>query len=94
MTVTLPKDRELARLLRTCGHRYERLVSGLAIAADPDSGGSNVVTLPSTPQAAGRQSDADGVADALEELLRAARAAADPAAGALAAVCAKFGIAE
>ena len=83
--VNLPKDAELARLMTGSGGKFERLVNGLATAAHPDHWQRTVI-LPA--------GYAGHVAEDLAALLARARAAADPAADALAAVAAQFGVVE
>ena len=93
VSIQLPKDRELAGLLRGTGLPHEGLINGLSIAADPDSGGSNVVTLTVTPHSQGARGHADAVAADLAELLDRTPAGT-PGRDALAGVAAQLGIRE
>jgi hypothetical protein len=83
VTVRMPKDLALAQLLHGTGGRHEKLLNSLAAAAHPAAGINGTVTIP-----AGKV-NAD-----LVELLRRARAEEHPAADALAAVAAQFGVVE
>jgi len=91
--LTLPKDAELAALLTGTGLPHEGLINGLAIAADPGSGGSNVVTLPLQPHARGRVGHADAVAADLAELLTRTPPGT-PGRDALVSVAAQLGVHE
>jgi hypothetical protein len=87
-TVHLPADAGLARLLRTAGRgtAAHRHFGALATAASPGHA-QRAVELP--------VSLVPVIADGLRGLLARARAAADPAAGALAAFLAgEFGVTE
>ena len=82
VSVSVPKDADLARLLYSAGGKHGRLLNALAAAADPAGGVHGRMMLPVE------------IAGELGTLLREARAEADPGAGALAAVAAHFGVSE
>jgi hypothetical protein len=86
VVVHCPKDAQLARLLTGSGGLHEKLVGGLAAAADPGSGASTTVTF--------LAADAGAVEEDLTALLRRARQAGDPAAERLAVVAAQLGVSE
>ena len=80
----VPKDAELAALLRGSGGLHEKHLNVLGNEADPSAGTRGGATFPGYV--------ADGVREDLAALLARARADGHPAAGKLAAVCAQAGI--
>lgn len=93
VSITVPKDPELAALLSGAGTPNEKYVGAVAAGADPTSGTSNVITMPATPQARGRMGVADAVAQDLAEILNRTPAGT-PGRDALIFVAGQLGIRE
>lgn len=96
ISVSVPKSRDLATLLRNTGRPadLERLLNAMANAADPGSGINGSVELPVQANARGRAGTAAAVTERLAGLLQRARAENHPAAGQLAGVAAQLGITD
>lgn len=86
VTVQVPRDAGLARLLTGTGGHFEQQVTAMAAAASPASAGHHAVTFPAAY--------AGAVAEQLAALLARARAAGDPAADALASLAGQLGVRE
>jgi hypothetical protein len=94
VSLALPKDKQLAELLRGSGLPSERMLNAMANVADPADRGSGVVTLPARPTAAGKTAYAGQIAEDIGVLLAKARRENHPAADALAEVGRQLGVAD
>jgi hypothetical protein len=85
-SVAMPASAGLQRLLTGAGTLHEGLLNEMGTRADPKWGAQRTVTFPGEK--------AGVVAAELAAVLQRARAAGDPAAGALAGVAAQLGVRE